>query len=372
MNRSTLHLVGFVLYCLVSGANSLAPGFGRSSSAKSRKGKLRKTPPYRVDCSVPIEKLIHHLVEVEECEGLQGIDIGFDADTNIRGLFSRENVQKGEYICAVPFVSTVLLDETFYPSSEPNDKTKLAVSGFRNVIRFIELVTKTDNPLETLYRNSLPMSSTDASFSPTPDFWSDDEIRRLEVPSIIRDILDRKNQIRNYLAKDKGYHTESELIHAQWLVRSRSFTILKKAIDLDMVEGLLQRTVMIPFFDLLNHKQSSNANIEVLETKEYESSLYALVATRNIKKGEEITICYGTGDEPSWELYTKYGFWPEGHGKNDRKLIAEVSEPGAWTSSLKKDVEDMKQQSCPIETSIFDFRIRLKKLEHTILLITMS
>jgi SET domain len=184
-------------------------------------------------------------------------------------------------------------------------------------------------------------------------------------------MLARKEQALTYdggANRPLGY-TVVELMHAMWLVRSRAFTTLKKAITLDMTEGLLQRTVMIPFFDLLNHKRSCNAKIEVMETNKYDASLYALVAGRNIQKGEEITICYGTGEEPSWELYCKYGFWPEGHGENDQSHISEVVEPGCWTTTLDQDLTVLKKLSGgdSINRSILDFRVRLKKAERTIL-----
>jgi hypothetical protein len=309
--------------------------------------------------------LLEHLIEVEEFEGLDSLDVGFDVYTNLRGVYAKENFQKGEYICTVPFVSTVLLDETFFPTTEPNDEMKLSISRLENASKFLEMVVNAETPLESLYRGSLPLSSSDTNFSPTPDFWNENDIKELQVPSIVDDMLTRKEQVRRCAADKQVDCTETELMHALWLVRSRAFTTLKKAITLDMTEGLLQRTIMVPFFDLLNHKRSCNAKIEVLETKEYDASLYALVAKRNIQKGDEITICYGTGEEPSWELYCKYGFWPEGHGDNDQKLVSEVADPDSWTTSLEKDLDDLKKLSRvdSIKRSILDFRVRLKKIE---------
>jgi hypothetical protein len=159
--------------------------------------------------------------------------------------------------------------------------------------------------------------------------------------------------------------TESELRHALWVVRSRAFTTLKEAIDLDGTEGLLQRTVMVPFLDFLNHQRVPNAALEVVEAKAYEESFYALVATRSIRKGEEVTICYGTGDEASWDLYTQYGFWPDGHEDNDCQQLPDVAE---WTTTLEQDLEQrnvipIDEDSASVTRAILDFRIRIKQAE---------
>ena len=358
---AVLSTTAFTICSQLGVTEALASGFGKSSTKKNKGSSA-----YSVDVSLSTKHLLRHLIEVEECEGVETLDIGFNVDTNLRGLYSRENFQKGEYICTVPFVSTVVLDETFFPTTEPNDEMKLSASRLQNAVTLLELVGKAESPLGSLYRNALPWSSGDANFSPTPDFWSENDIKELQVPCIVSDMLTRKEQARTYNGADRpSEYTVSELMHAMWLVRSRAFTTLKKAITLDMEEGLLQRTVMVPFFDLLNHKKLCNARIEAMETKEYEASLYALVAERNIRKGEEITICYGTGEEPSWELYCKYGFWPEGHGENDEKLVSEVIGSASWTTTLDEDLDALEKLSGgdSINRSILDFRVRLKKAE---------
>ena len=156
---------------------------------------------------------------------------------------------------------------------------------------------------------------------------------------------------------------------ALWLVRSRAFTTLKKATTLEGTKGLLQRTVLIPFLDLLNHNTApkANAQLQVVETENYEESFYALTATGSIESGEEITIPYGSGRETSWDMYTKYGFWPCGHELNDMKCIHEVvTSDSIWTTSLARDKEELAALSMDeddsIRRAILDFRIRMKSL----------
>ncbi len=337
--------------------HAFAAGFQKAA----KKSIQPKAVEYLADKST--DRLVDHLMNVEECEGIESLDVGLAISTNIRGLFAKESFRPGDYICAIPFVSTLLLDETFFPTTEPNDELKLAAYRMENAVRLVEQIIRNESPLETLYRELLPMCSDDSNFSPTPDFWTVEEIKELEVPTIVQQLLERKEQVRSKVQCSGQGLNEGELRHALWLVRSRAFTTLKEAITLDRTEGLLQRTVMIPFLDLLNHRRTPNAALEVVESKAYEESFYALVAKKNISKGEEVTICYGTGDEASWELFTQYGFFPEGHETNDHQ---QHLEPTEWTTTLEDDIQELSQLSSTyvsVRHSILDFRIRMKKCE---------
>lgn len=400
-------------------------GFGKKNTQKKAE--------YIVDDSMATRQLLQHLVDVEECEGIvDAIDVGFDKSTHrLRGLYAKQRfANKGEYICAIPFTSTILLDESFYPNTSDSKNSdnsdngddddmpvvtsemELAASRIQNAVNFLQMVGKSENVLERLYRECLPTSSSamimsedSVNFSPTPDFWTVEEIQELEVPLVVQELLERKEQVRARVeeARRKSSRketpsrdddtpdtiplspdtTQEELLHALWLVRSRAFTTLKKAITLDATEGLLQRTVLIPFLDFLNHHKKANVALEVVESQSsYEESFYALVAQRPIRKGEELTICYGTGQEASWEVYIKYGFWPSsvlaGHEKNDivRLPDLEIVAPNtpSWTTTLEEDLEEQRKlllllrsssernSSTTRRSSILDFRIRIKQL----------
>jgi hypothetical protein len=329
-------------------------------------------PHYIVDTS-PTTKQLFEFLEEEEVEGLDCMDIGF-AKTGLRGIFAKESMQKGEYICAIPFVSTILVDETFVEQNGKGDDL-LSANKIENAIQFLS-ITKKERETWQAYLDCLPTTS-DSHFDATPDFWSDDEIRQLEVPFLVNDMLSRKAELKK-VAQEVDYdYTQLQL--AAWLVRSRAFTTLKKAVTLDpndaekmTKEGLLQRTVMIPLLDFLNHASlGANAELQVVETKAYEESFYALTATRNIEKGSELRIQYGTGKETSMELLIKYGFLPRDNAQNDHAYL-QTAAPVSWSTSLDEDKERLKQfmenegestnMSNATQKQILSFRVSIKEL----------
>eukprot|EP00980_Cylindrotheca_fusiformis_P017157 scaffold5281_cov127-Cylindrotheca_fusiformis.AAC.6 len=327
---------------------------------------------YVLDTSPSTVKLLEFL-EDEEVEGLDSLDIGF-AKNGLRGVFAKESVAKGNYICAVPFVTTFLIDETF---TERNEKKEdlLSAHKLEKAVQFLEKM-QTQKETWQPYLDCLPTTG-DGNFDATPDFWSEDEIRQLEEPTLVEDMLSRKAELET-LAAEKGYDLK-ELQRAAWLVRSRAFTTLKKAASLDpddpenlTKEGLLQRTVMIPFFDFLNHASvDANSELQVVETKAYEESFYALTATCNIEKGSELRLQYGTGKETSMELFAKYGFLPLDNMQNDFAYWKSAA-PVAWSTTLEEDKKRLSQitkgKNSPVDgrsavqAQILSFRVYTKQV----------
>lgn len=373
-------------------------GFGSSekstSSKKNGGGKARKgfgkastISPFEADTSKSIQRLWDTLIDEEECEGLEDVCVGFDTNSKLRGVYAKRAFAPGEYICAIPFVSTLLIDETFYPdledgNEEESRKRELELSAARlsNGQAFLEKFTRDPSNFHQAYLDCLPKATlTDTNFAPTPDFWTREEIEQLELPFLVAEFMDRKDQLAKFVSKPPPQSLEGnsptspsfdqkELQHAMWLVRSRGFTTLKKALTLDGEDGFLQRTVLIPGMDFLNHEPPSlaNANLEVVETKEYDESFYALVAQKAIRPNEAISICYGTGDEMPWELYGKYGFWPtrdpqqEEPSEEEQKQISMLS--CEWKTTLEEDIIALRSASGRLK-EILDIRIKFKQLQ---------
>lgn len=344
----------------------------KEKSKKTSKGfgnpvpKASPTNTFTADASEPTRQLLKFLDD-EEVEGLEVVELGFEANENgLRGVFCKEPLQKGDYICAIPFVSTVLIDETFFV--DPPEE-RLTAARLENAVKFLEF-SKHPKQHQTdfqPYLDCLPQLG-DSTFDPTPDFWSEEEIRQLEIPRFVEEMIARKRDLERMAKeqqKEKGdvQVTCQELQHAAWLVRTRAFTTLKKAITLDGTEGLLQRTVMIPFLDMINHdSQSQNAELQVVETKEYEESFYALTATKPITRGSQIQIGYGTGSDTSLELFGKYGFLPTKNEKNDLDRISELLKDVKWSTSLKEDQEEYDFATGTRKT-ILSIRIYFKELQ---------
>lgn len=293
--------------------------------------------------------------EEEEAEGLDRLEIGFSGKTGLRGVFAKEQIEEGEYICAIPFVSTILVDETFVESSsgegeeeeEEDDSSELLSAGRVGHSAKLRKIVRDGSEKWGAYLDCLPKRD-DANFDATPDFWSDEDIRSLEIPSLVESALRRKEELRELSAVEGVDLAELQL--ASWLVQSRAFTTLKKAATLDPEnpddparEGLLRRTVLIPFIDFLNHASTSpNAEMKVVETKAYEESFYALTATRKIPEGKEVRIRYGAGKETSWDLFAKYGFVPTDNAANDVAFLRDAPEV-PWTTTLEEDEERLEE-----------------------------
>lgn len=335
-----------------------------SNKKRSRKTADQKSPrgfgivppttesSYTADESPSIKRFLQFLDE-EEVEGFDRLEIGY-SQSGLRGVFAKESIEEGEYICAVPFVSTILVDETFVESTD-DDADLLSAGKIKNAIKFYRIM-ETEAEKWKPYFDCLPTLDDD-NFDATPDLWSDEDIKSLVIPSLVEDILQRKQEIQRE-SEETGIDLQ-QLQLAAWMIQSRAFTTLKKAAMLDpddpdklTKEGLLQRTVLIPLIDFLNHVSTSpNAKMQVVETKAHDESFYALIANRKIPKGKEVRIQYGTGKETSWDMLGKYGFLPEGNQSNDLEYLR---------SSADLSLENLQDEEILGQKQAMSLRLYLK------------
>ena len=318
-------------------------------------------------------------LDEEEVEGLDGAEIGVskpDAPSpGLRGVFAKRDFVPGEYMVAVPYVTTLLVDEDFGPTSDPGEMVLRADEpelGFKFWESFFCL--EESKIKYKAFLDCLPMTLDDPNFDGTPDFWSEEDIRRLEIPSLVDKMIARKEAIEGFVdqlldGKSSSEDKEGDTIIQQccWLVQSRAFTTYKKAMKLDGTAGLLSRVVLIPFIDMINHasRKHANAEIQVVETKEYDESFYALVANQIIRKGTEIKICYGTGEETSLEIFSKYGFMPKVEDRPKEKVALEkLLRDVEWSTTVEEDqamLETEEGAREPMRT-ILSIRIYAKNL----------
>jgi hypothetical protein len=110
------------------------------------------------------------------------------------------------------------------------------------------------------------------------------------------------------------------------------FPLRQKKIE--QIQGYL-----IPLIDMANHAINPNACLKIsinLLTRAFDTtSSFVLKALRPIKKGEEVTITYGEGDETSLYLLDKYGFFVEDN-EADKKIDWKYLNP-QFTTSLEED-----------------------------------
>jgi len=296
---------------------------------------------YKADNSPTILRFLEFLEE-KECEGVDAIEIG--CQDGLRGLFATESFSPGEYILAVPFTTCVLMYENIYDMANDNGDASDVNKG----ALLLEQL-KNDGGRWQPYFDCLPTLSS--NFDATPDFWKEETIRQLEVPKLVQDTLDLK----------RATESSPELQFATWLVRSRAFSTFKLLPDAKE-KRIRTRTVLIPFMDFLNHNTAahSNARIEKIEAKNEEESFFALVATKKMSPGQQVTITYGTGHETTLDLFTKYGFWTSNNPNDISLNLDGVS----WSSSLDEDEQRLLVQSSNEERrAMLALRAHLKRVQ---------
>jgi len=366
-------------------------GFGTPSTPPTSKhGSNNKLlPTYTPDDSKLTQDLISYLLE-EECEGIGaegGTEIGFDQTNGRRGLFATATFQQGELIMGVPFPCCLTLAMDDISIGEPSD----VELGLR-LLRVLQGGEGEEDSNKLFpYFQTLP--TIDAHFDATPDFWTKEEIHQLEIPQMIEKAIERKHDIQ-LLASDNNCDL-AELQFATWLVKSRGFTLLKPVLKEDRSTTtdssnaddisssgeeqlpqaiIMSKTVLMPYLDFINHESKANAELQVLETKAEDESFYALQAIRDIPKGSEITISYGTGQESSVELLSNYGFIAD-NNPNDAAFMSNECKDHQWSTTLQEDEAALKDHilatkntttnSDPaadaIRKTILEFRVRMKK-----------
>ena len=379
-----------------------------AAAAATSSSSSSSSSSYIPDTSETTLQFMDFLKENNECEGIEALEIGFDTQTGLRGIFycrhrNDQSIRAGEYICAIPFVSTLLVNEqvcdekattaTATPSSStPPPSDILSASRLENGLYFLQRFWKDQEQYQRWkpYFDCLPRDRNDPNFDPTPDFWSPEEICELQIPSLVDSILARKQGLEALFLSltaannndndndDAVTMTLEELQHAAWLIQTRAFTTFQKVPvhnnpfnnndDSNNNEySLRSRTVLIPYLDFINHSDGkTNAELQVVESKEYDESFYALRATRNIQAGKEIRICYGTGQETFLDLYAKYGFLLPPTTKKDRQRLLKhygLVDTSCFTTTLEEDEQEFA--ITPRESTrarILEVRICVKRL----------
>jgi SET domain len=345
---------------------SSSRGFGKSLAKSS-------APCYIPDTSHSTQKLLSFL-EKKECEGMGdtgGTEIGFHPSTLVRGLYACQTFEAGDFLLGIPFPTCLILAMDDITVTETLD----AELGLR-LLRHLEQNHQQSNDFGS-YFQSLP--TRDKQFDASPDFWADEEIDSLEFPPMMEKAKQRKREIEQVAAAHKV--DPEQLQFATWLVKSRGFTLLKPVFkpypetpesvsndkeDLSSPgEGtIMSKTVLMPYLDMINHSAGkANAELQVLETKAEDESMYALQAIRRIPKGTEITLCYGTGQETSVEMLSNYGFCTE-NNPNDSNLRKEWKDH-EWSTLIEDDMAELR--AIVNGNDVVD-KVRIKVLEFRILM----
>lgn len=321
------------------------------------------------DDSSAIVKTLWQWADAEECEGMESCRVSNHPDTGVRGLFATTNIDEGDYILAVPFTASILVHDS-HSNTTLSDLVDHVGGIHSDVIEGASLLQALESHQErwSPYRDSLPLADG-AHFAPTPDFWSKDHIEQLQVPRLMQESLQRKEEIA--LVAREMATSGSDLQWAVWVVRSRGFTTLRLTSIEDQDEEhskqsrtVHSRTFLIPIVDMINHSNDASAELDVLEVPDsFDESLFALRAIRPIRDGDEIVLTYGTGHETCLDLLSRYGFWTP-HNPADDNLDWSAIDP-LWDCTLEHDLARLRgtRETDPMY-SILKLRVYLKELQH--------
>ncbi|KAL7540232.1 hypothetical protein ACHAXR_009958 [Thalassiosira sp. AJA248-18] len=306
-----------------------------------------------------IEQLFDWLDDMEGSSSHVKIDSN---NQGLRGMYATKDIKRGQIVIEIPFDAALMTGDTLWstiyddfddvPGSDDWEEDDLddVYQGLNLLQSFVN-----DQYYAPYIANLPEKPSSGDEAGLTPDFWSKDVILGLEVPSFIKQILDRK-QIVQEVAK-KNNMNENELRWATWMVRSRRFTTWNMVDDpngeedealfgvfpirrkpIEQIQGFL-----LPLIDMANHAHDPNAELKISVnrwTREFDdTSTFALRALRPIKKGEEVTLLYGDGDRSSLVMLEKYGFFLEGN-EADKDIDWDELKP-EFTTSLEVDEAEL-------------------------------
>ena len=259
------------------------------------------------DTSSETNRLLRFLNE-EECEGMEELSIGINP-SGLRGLFATADANAGEFLAAIPFVTALVVHDDNDENMEQNDtvENRPRTEAMRHGLAFLQRFVPDDRLMP--YMATLPRMES-PTFDPTPDFWDPSLLERIEIPSFIAKAQELRTDAKD-VASASGCDLE-ELRWASWVVRTRGFTTFQT--NPAKRNQVRSRTVLIPFFDMINHSDDPNASIEAMMVPGADDeSIFALQALRPIQAGDQVTIAYGTNLESSLDMMEKYGFFIPGN-----------------------------------------------------------
>lgn len=317
------------------------------------------------------QNLIVHLLSQKAEIG--GVEVGVTTAANSRrGLFATKNIDEGKPICKIPSNLALALSDPANQNHPVDDDTStMMVRCGANY-----LTQYANNDVWKWYTETFPKE-----LPLTPDAFSDPEaIELLEFPLALEMVQQRKNDLQT-IAVETGLSLD-DLRAATTLVSSRSFPIKVAQDDGDIHlddrgqvitkagEPAKVIRVLVPLIDMANHK-STNFNAKlVIQDAHKDDAWFVLQATRNIRKGQEITISYGAAD--SVHLLVDYGFTPDDGNPVDTYLLRKHAKDftlNDWSTTLQEDLEvmEMLNDGPAVDREdqtlrmVLQFRIQLKQ-----------
>jgi len=368
--RQHVPLCAFALILSSVSVNGLATKVDRAPGMGFGGATVKKN--YTPDTS-PEAAALQSLLESHKRSIIDNVEIGFDKETNRRGLYATKTFGKEDaVICKVPSDLALAL-------TDPNDVESTTTMAQRG-LNFLSMYhDKRKGAWFEPYLNMLPQAVTET----TPSMWEDDDIDLLEFPRLTKLSKERRDELRA-AAKENGVSI-ADLEYATWIVTSRAFPIRLSRDDSDETEQFddLGRViakvsntnyvpVLVPLLDMANHHSAQpNAKLTLIDP-EKDEAFFALTSLRPIKEGKEILIGYGSGVDSSVELLLNHGFVPSHSNPIDRYMLEKGGEDcieslDGWTTTREEDKSLLSMLSSEDQgdtstlEKIMSFRIRLKE-----------
>lgn len=298
-------------------------------------------------------KELEVFLEEKECEGLSQLKVDIDIDSSCRGLFcGEEPIKAGEYILAIPLTSSLTISD----SLQDPIHTYSTNEDVQEAMHF--LTSYANDPHWEPYLNCLPRTN-DPNFDATPDFWDPEIVMELQIPSMIKECLDRQQEIST--VAERTNTDPAELKWATWIVRSRRFTTVQFISQNEGATSHLRR-MLVPFVDMINHDIDPNAEVEALLIPNADDeSMHAVVATRDIEPGEQVTIGYNDGMATCLDLFERYGFCLAENPADD--LIDWDRVNPQWSTTLEEDERLLAGRLDVAMRTAISMRVHLKRLQ---------
>jgi SET domain len=395
----TLFVVVGGIFFLLTFASAFSPSSSSPTKLTLDRRKLRRLysqSNQEIDEESKCKEFLRWMYEHKDCQGDQNA-LQLSMKNGRRGLYAAQDVLQGDYLFAIPIEQALVIEQ---------EETSDAERGFQFLQLQRQLAGEPDYYISWKpYFQMLP--SRHEHFDATPDFWRDGEIQQLELPLFVNQVMEKKKNVE-MLAQARGLDME-ELQLATWLVNSRAVTLIdnpdNEDIDVEMMDEYLDddfndqnddmihsseisfddddddqslstTCVLIPLLDMINHSSDKcNTVLSVMgdssddDDDDGEDLYYAVVANRDIQKGEELLITYGSQEDSSCDLLLHYGFVPDSN-PYDVDFVAwsgaEDDMLDCWSTSLSEDEQRLQEllsatNRSSIEETILKFRIRMKK-----------
>ena len=233
---------------------------------------------------------------------------------DVRGVHTRRRIPPYQQIIAIP-LKCIITDQT--GRNTPLGRRleavshKLTVPNHCQVIVYMMTTRKTGNrSFYAPYYKTLPYS-----FDNFPIFWTPDELKKLEGSDLVRQIKDRKRNIRNdyeiireTLGRDFEF-TFEDFLWCRTAVGSRNFSIV--------VDGE-KRTAMVPMADMLNHYRPRQTSWT------FDNSQGCFTMTSLKMLGPRVQVMDSYGKKCNSKFLLHYGFTIECNREADGKCQNEV------------------------------------------------